>query len=163
MIETLLRRSATTLFGFLLATGAGAIFLPLAALLDPALREIGGKAAISGVFALVQNAERGVDPASGLEAVADLLWAATIAICVAPLAIVALIGEVAGQRGWLWHASGCGFVAAAGPWVARVAHASPRAHAATPLELRIAALFFLTGVLTGTVYWLIGVRRATAS
>jgi hypothetical protein len=156
LIGKVLRRAVTLVFGFLLATGVGAIFLPLAAILDPAVREIGAGA----VFALARNAGRGIDPALGFIALADWLWAAVIAVCVAPLAFVAVVGEAAGQRGWLWHAAGCGFLAAAAPWIARAAHGSPRAQDATPLELRIAALFFLTGVLTGTVYWLIAGRRA---
>lgn len=159
MTERLLRRSVTMAFGFLVAAGAGAAFLPVAALTDPALREVGAEAALGGVFAFVASARSGIDPTSGLVAFVEFFWAATIAVCVAPLAIVALIGEVAGQRGWLLHAAGCGFLAAAAPWIARVASASTRAYAATPLELRIAALFFLVGVLTGTVYWLIAARR----
>lgn len=155
-----MRRSVTMAFGFLLAAGAGAAFLPIAALLDPAVREVGAEAVLTGVFALVEGAEWGVDPTSGLVAFADLFFAATVAVCVAPLAVVALTGEAAGQRGWLWHAAGCGVLAAAAPWIARVAQASPRAHAATPLELRVAALFFLTGVLSGTIYWLIAARGA---
>ncbi|HMK88045.1 MAG TPA: hypothetical protein VK446_00215 [Methylocystis sp.] len=159
-MERLLRRGVAMAFGFVLAAGAGAALLPILTLLDPVLRDVGVEAAISAAFAFFDDVGDPEAAAAGFHAFADLLWAATLAVCVAPLALVALIGLAAHQRGWLWHAGGCGFLAAAAPWIARAAHASPRAHAATALELRLAALFFLTGVVTGTVYWLIAARGA---
>ena len=150
------------LFGFVLAAGAGAALLPIAALVDPAVRALSVDAVLSFLFDMFEDAG---NDAAGVDLLgfADLYRTLVIAICVAPLAAVALLGEIAGQRSWLWHAAGCGFLAAAAPWIARVAHASPRSHAASAMELRIAALLFLVGVATGTVYWLVAARRPSAS
>jgi len=161
--ESFLRRAVVMVFGFVLAAGAGAALLPIAALIDPAIRELSFEAALGFLFDLFQQGEGAIDPGVDLVSFADLFRTLVVAVCVAPLAAVALLGEIAGQRSWLWHAAGCGFLAAAAPWIARVAHHSPRAHAASPLELRIAALLFLVGVATGTVYWLIAARRPRAS
>jgi len=150
------------LFGFVLAAGVGAALLPIAALVDPAVRALSLDAALNFLFDLFEDAGNetaGVD----LLGFADLFRTLVLAVCVTPLAVVALLGEIAGQRSWLWHAAGCGFLAAAAPWIARAAHASPRAHAASSMELRIAALLFLVGVATGTVYWLVAARRPAAA
>ena len=73
----------------------------------------------------------------------------------APLALAALIGEIAGARSWSWYVGVTGFLAAASPWIARATRGLAQAHRPSPLEMRIAALFFLTGALTGWIYWLI--------
>ncbi len=164
-MERFLRRSAAMIFGFLVAVGIGAALTPIAALADPILREFGLNAALAGMFSIFADGGAAADPAAGVETLAALLWATTIAVCVAPLAVVALVGEVAGQRGWLWHAAGCGFLAAAAPWIARATHhvasrGHGLAHDATALEMRVATIFFLVGVVSGTVYWAIAARGA---
>ncbi len=138
--------------GFLVASCAGALFLPLAALFDTALRELGFDAAASGFFAALDDEG---DPTAGVAALGFVLWSILIAVCAVPLAVAALIGEIAGARKWVWYVGVSGFLAAASPWIARATRGLAQAHRASPLELRIAALFFLTGAMTGWIYWLI--------
>ena len=46
---------------------------------------------------------------------------------------------------------------------ARAARGLERAHSIDPIESRIALLFFLTGAVTGAVYWLIAGPRERAA
>ena len=154
----MLRRILVMGFGFLLAASCGALFLPIAALFDPTVREAGFEAAIGGLFAMLDATGRGGDPAAGLEALGLVFWAILIAVCVAPLALAALMGEIAGARSWSWYVGASGFLAAASPWIARGARAQASLHAPSQTELRVLGLFFLTGALTGFLYWLVAVR-----
>jgi hypothetical protein len=154
------RRFIVMTFGFTLAAGAGALFLPIAALFDPVTRDAGLGATMAGIFAMLGNLAEDAEPEAAIWALGFVFWAILIATCVAPLAAAALIGEIAGMRGWIWYAGASGFLAAASPWIARAAHGLERARSANALEGRFALLFFLTGVVTGGVYWLIAVRGA---
>ncbi len=159
MISSFLRRAAVMSSGFLVASCAGALFLPLAALFDTALRELGFDAAAASFLALFRAVVEVGDPDMGFAALGYIFSAVLIAVCVLPLALAALIGEAAGARGWLWYAGASGFLAAASPWIARGVAGLSSAHPARPLELRIAALFFLTGAVTGLVYWSIAAQK----
>lgn len=163
MIAKLLRRILVMIFAFLVAASAGALFLPLAALFDPLVREVGFEAAASGFFAVLDQAAREGDPASGVAALGAVFWVILIAVCVAPLAFAALLGELAAIRNWAWYVGVSGFLAAASPWIARATRGLARSAHASPLEIRIALLFFLTGASTGAIYWLIAVRHARDS
>jgi hypothetical protein len=163
LIEHLLRRIVVMSLAFIVAAGAGALFLPFAALLDPMVREVGLNAAASSFFAAFDDAMRDGDPTVGVAALGLIFWSILIAVCALPLAVAALIGEIAGARKWLWYVGVSGFLAAASPWIARATHGLARTHHASPLELRIAALFFVTGALTGWIYWLIAGRGRGAA
>lgn len=156
----MLRRLIVISFGFVVAAAAGSIFLGVGALFDAATREAGFAATMSGVFAAVDEALRDGAPEQAISALGFILWAIVIAACVAPLAVAALIGELAGVRAWTWYAGACAVLAAASPWIARAAKGLDRAGQASPMEGRIALLFFLTGTVTGTIYWLIAGRGA---
>jgi hypothetical protein len=69
-----------------------------------------------------------------------------------------LIGEIAGARSLVWYSGVSAALAGASPWIARAAMGLDRAREASPLELRIALLFFLTGAVAGAIYWLIAAR-----
>jgi len=155
LIANLLRRTVVMSFGFVVAASVGALFLPLAALFDPVVREVGLDAAASGFFAALDDAMQDGDPAVGVAVLGFVFWSILIAVCALPLAVSALIGEIAGVRSWVWYVAASGFLAAASPWIARATRGLAQAHRASPLELRIAALFFLTGAMTGWIYWLI--------
>jgi hypothetical protein len=156
----MLRRLVIMTFGFILAAGAGALFLPIAALFDPVTRDLGLEATIAGFFATLGNLAQDGEANAAIWALGFVFWAAMIATCVAPLAIASLIGEVAGVRAWAWYAGASGFLAAASPWIARAARGLERARSANALEGRFALLFFLTGTVTGSIYWFIAVRGA---
>lgn len=151
----MIRRILVMAFGFLLAVGAGAIFLLVSALLDPQTREAGFEAALSGLFAFVEDDMRDSGLNGPLATFGFIVWAIVIATCVAPLAVAALIGEIAGARSLLWYSAVSATLAGASPWIVRAAKGLDRAGDASPLETRIALLFFLTGALSGTIYWLI--------
>ena len=76
-----------------------------------------------------------------------------------PLVVVALVGEVARVGAGLWYLIGTGSLAAAMPFILR---ASLRTGALAPngTEQRFLLLFFLTGALGGSLYWLVAGRGA---
>jgi hypothetical protein len=158
----MLRRLAVMSFAFVIAAGCGAVFLAIAALFDPAVREAGFDATMAGLFAMLDEAFEEGAPRDAFSALGFVLWAIVMATCVAPLALAALIGELAGARAWAWYAGASAVLAAASPWIARAARGLERAHLVNELEGRVALLFFLTGAVTGTVYWLIAARDRRA-
>jgi hypothetical protein len=155
-----MRRIVVMAFGFVLAVGAGAIFLIVSALFDSATREAGFAAAMSGIFALIEEDASAGGLEDPLTTFGFIVWAIIIATCAAPLAVAALIGEIAGARSLLWYSGVSATLAGASPWIARAAKGLDRAREASPLEIRIALLFFLTGALTGVIYWLIAAPRS---
>lgn len=158
----MLRRIVVMSFGFIVAAGVGAIFLAVSALFDPATREAGFAVTMAGLFAIVRETFEGGAPEDALSAFGFVLWAIVIATCVAPLAVAVLIGEIAGARSWAWYAGVSGFLAAASPWIARASRGLERAQSVSEIEGRIALLFFLTGAVTGAIYWLIAAPSAPA-
>lgn len=162
----MLRRLLAATFAYAVATGCGAVFLAVAAFSDPATRSAGFDAAIAGIFAIIDAAFWGERPEAAATALANVLQAILVAVVIAPLAVAALVGEVARVRAWVWYAGASAFVAAASPWIARAAkglngqEGLERVRSVSALEGRIALLFFLTGTVTGTVYWLIAGRNA---
>ena len=97
----LLRRILVMGLGFVLAASCGALFLPIAALSDATVREAGFEAVIRGLFVMLDTARDG-DPAAGFEALGFVFWAILVAVCVAPLALAALVGDAAGPRPEPW-------------------------------------------------------------
>lgn len=151
----MLRRVIVMFVGFVLASGVGAIFLVVSALFDPATRELGFSATMAGFFAVIDEAMNGRAPDDAVAAFGFVVWAVVIATCVAPLAIAALIGEAAGVRSLVWYSGVSGVLAGASPWIARAAKGLERAQSVSAIEGRLALLFFLTGTVTGALYWLI--------
>jgi hypothetical protein len=89
------------------------------------------------------------------------LWTLTVTICVAPVLIVSLVGEVARATSVLFYVAGTGLLAAALPWSLHARHLEASSFQA--LGPRLSALFFLTGACAGLVYWLIAGRGAKPS
>lgn len=153
----MLRRLIVMTFGFVIAAGVGAVFLVVSALFDPATREAGLTPLIAGLFAIVDEAINEGDPERAFAALSFVVWAVIIATCAAPLAVAALVGEAAGARSFVWYSGVSGLLAGASPWIARAAKGLERAQHVSEAESRLALLFFLTGALTGAIYWLIAV------
>lgn len=149
------------LVGFVVAAAAGMIFLPIAALFDPTTREAAAALSMAGFFAAFDAVLDGA-PEDAIAAFGFLLWAVSVAVCVAPLAIAALLGEITRVTAYTWYAGVSALLAAASPWIARAAYRLDRAEHMSAVEGRFALLFFLTGTLTGSVYWLIAVRGRRA-
>ncbi|WP_457796195.1 hypothetical protein [Methylocystis sp. S23] len=160
----MLRRLIVMSFGYVIAAGVGAAFLFMSALFDPATREIGLTALVAGFFAVFDEAMNNGAPEETFAALSFVVWAAAIATCAAPLAVAALVGEAAGARSFVWYSGVSGLLAGASPWIARAAKGLERAQQVNEAESRLALLFFLTGALTGAIYWLIAApaRRTPA-
>ena len=148
-----------------IACGAAAaiIALPILSLTDPVTREAG---VILFIGSIISSFTVATGPEDVAGAMLMLMRVVTLAICIFPLALAALIGELGRLRGWLWYACCTGLVAAAMPWALRAGIASRRLTErapgpdATQAETRFMLLFFLTGIIAGTVYWLIAGRNA---
>ncbi len=150
-----MRRIAIMLTGFAIAVGVGSVFLVVASLFDSATRAAGFVATMNGIFLIVEEALGDGAPEDAFLALAAAARAVLVAVCVAPLAMVALIGEAAGARTLVWYSGGCGLLAAAAPWIARAARGLEVSRIGSPVEARFALLFFLTGVVSGAICWLI--------
>lgn len=151
----MLRRLIVMAFGFVIAAGVGAVFLVVSALFDPLTREVGLTSVVAGLFAIVGEALDQGDPEGAFAAFGFVVWAVIVATCAAPLAVAALLGEAAGARSLIWYSGVSGLLAGASPWIARAAKGLERAQHVNEAESRLALLFFLTGALTGAIYWLI--------
>lgn len=151
------RRALVILFALSVAIGTALIALTIAAGLDPELRRAGA-AFLNYVFYLLAQGDFDKTAALSAAALARFVWTAIVAVCVAPLVIVAAIGEAAGARSPLWYVGATGVLAATAPWAARAVFGSARVVSASPQELRFAAVFFLTGAVAGFAYWLLAGR-----
>lgn len=87
------------------------------------------------------------------------LWTALVVTCFVPVCLVAAIGEAARLRSVLWSAGGTGILAAAMPTLLRRLAELPAAGPVSADEGRITVLLFLTGVVAGTIYWLVAGAR----
>ena len=150
------------LAGLACGVAGGVIALPVLAVMDPVTREAGFAMFLTGVLALVDNA---IEPEDAATSLLLLLHGVTLAICVAPLGVAALLGELARVRSWFWYACCSGGLAASMPFLLRLwtgldrrMTASEPTTAAT--ESRFLLLFFFVGLIAGSIYWLIAGRNA---
>ncbi|MGH6812462.1 MAG: hypothetical protein ACREDM_08985 [Methylocella sp.] len=157
------RRATGVIFAMAVAIGAGLVFLPVATLADPVTRAAG--------FALIQFAVWTLADAEiadglnggGLAALIHLVWMAVVTICVVPVVAVASIGEVARVRALFWYGGATGLAAASAPWLIRAGLHLPQAAGYNFAELRFALVFFVAGLISGSVYWLLAGRDTGAS
>jgi hypothetical protein len=149
-----IRRAIIVLFGAAIGVAAGLAALPVAALLDPVTREAGFALAELAFFALTRVDLDGLS-APDAAGFIHFAWTAVIAICVMPLVFSVLLGEIAKIRSLSWYAGATGLIAAATPWLIRGAFHTPRVASASPEELQFALVFFLTGIVSGAVFWFV--------
>ncbi|MDJ1159752.1 hypothetical protein QNA08_16120 [Chelatococcus sp. SYSU_G07232] len=142
-------------FGLGLAVAAGLLFLIIGGMSEPAVAELVAGVSLAGLFAFLDEVAAG--RADAAAALLLGLWSLTIGVVVLPPLVVAVIGEIAGWRSYVWYGGATGVLTAAVPWVARGG-----AGAASAGELRITLVLFLTGVVAGFVYWLVAGRNAGA-
>jgi hypothetical protein len=155
-----LRRAVNVVFAAAIAIGAGLIFLPAAALIDPVTRT-GSLDLIQFAAAALADAEIAGDlDGSGLAAMVNFIWFTVMTICVLPIVAIALLGEIAKVRALAWYAGATGVAAASAPWLIRTALHLPRAAEYNLAELRFALVFFFAGLVSGSVYWLLAGRDA---
>ena len=155
--------------GLILAITVGFIFLLIGGLAEPAGRKV--LEGIGWIFLLAVRADamRGEPAASYLAFATKIIWGATLAIVVAPVLLAALIGEVARLRSFIWYVATPAALTAAIPWLARAARAAgsaairdaaTRSAATQADEARLALLLFLSGALSGFIYWAVAGRDA---
>ncbi|MFI5013816.1 MAG: hypothetical protein ACHQAY_15865 [Hyphomicrobiales bacterium] len=165
----LVRRLILVPTGLILAFAAGFIFLLIAGLAQPAGRRV--LEGIGWIFLLAvrSDAMQGDPPGSFLVLATKIIWGATLAVVVAPVLLTALVGEVARLRSFIWYVGASAVLTAAIPWLARGARAAGSAairEAATRSaetqadEARLALLLFLSGALSGFIYWAMAGRDA---
>jgi len=154
-----LGRAFLFLFGLLLAIPAGLVALAIGIAVEPAAQELIATLGIAGfeefIADLLDDGVRGTAPGGFFLR----LWAVSSALLVLPPTLVALIGEIAGTRSFVWYGFGCGALTAALPWLSR---ASERLAGTDALgaEARITALLFVAGAVAGLTYWLVAGRSA---
>jgi len=152
----LIARTIVIIAALAVAIAAGLVFLPVAALVDPVTRAAAAAFSVCRIFALLVASFSWVGPDRAAGAFVLALWTIAVTICVAPVVVVALIGEVAGIASGLWYVAATGLLAAGLPWIVRARHFGPAGAdaAAGAVEGRLALVFFLTGALSGFLYWL---------
>lgn len=91
------------------------------------------------------------------------LWTALVASCFVPVSLVAAIGEAVQLRCFLWIAAGTGCLTAAMPSLLRRLKHLPVGGAGSALEGRLTLLLFMTGLVAGTIYWLVAGARTGGS
>jgi hypothetical protein len=155
-----LRRLIGVVFAIGVAVGAGLVLLPLVAFVDPVTRSSGFALMQLAVAAIVDTDVVDNGDNFTLTELTRFMWMAVMAVCVVPLVTVALIGEVAKVRAFAWYSGATGLAAASAPWLVRAALRLPRAANYSSAELRFALIFFLTGLITGSIYWFLAGRRA---
>jgi hypothetical protein len=142
------------------ATASALVFFPIAALIDPVTRGAAADLAAAASFALLERALN--DPAAGdmLSTMLSVIRSVAAAICLLPILIVGLVGEAAKVGSWIWYSVATGAVAAAVPFIVRGKADGSVSPAAQNVEMRFAAILFLTGVVCGLIYWLVAGRTA---
>ena len=148
--------------GLLCAAAVAAVSIPVLAFFDPLVREA-MIWVVMGKLLTVFEATPGPPNAEAL--LMELVRASTLAICIAPVALAALIGELGRLRRWIWYACWSGLIAAAmpfdlHPWAEAERNAGAQEPDVMTLELRFMLLFFIVGMIAGTIYWLIAGRNA---
>jgi hypothetical protein len=154
-------RAFLFLFGLLLAIPAGLVALTIGIAVEPAAQELIAALGVAGfedfLFDLWDDGLTEGVPGGLL----IRLWALSAALLVLPPALVALVGEIAGTRSFVWYGFGCGALTAVLPWLSRGSERFTESDA-LGAEGRITALLFITGAVAGLTYWLVAGRSAGA-
>jgi hypothetical protein len=155
-----LRRLLIVLASGLLAGLGGTLFLVVALLVDGTMLRAGTSVAIVGVSSLLAAELQGMGAGHLVGLVVTLVWAVVVAVCFAPVFVAAALGEAARVRSFVWYGGAAGALAAAVPTLARAFGALPVRETASgaAVEGRATLVFFLTGVVAGSVYWLLAGR-----
>ena len=148
--------------GVICAAGVAAVSIPFLAFLDPLVREA-ILARLTGTLLTALGAAPVSPKAAAL--LMQLMHLSTLAICFAPVVLAAIIGELARLRSWFWYACCSGILAAAmpfdpHPWPEADHDAAAQEPTAFMLELRFMLLFFIVGLIAGTIYWVVAGRNA---
>ncbi len=146
-------------FGLLLAISAGLITLGVGIVVEPAARELVAALGIASVETFLSDLWQDRIPTFETGELLLKVWVISTTLLILPPTLVALIGEIAGLRSFVWYGFGTGALTAALPWLGRAGERWSDS-AALGTEGRITTLLFLTGAAAGLTYWLIAGRSA---
>ncbi len=152
-------RLTLTIVGLACASAAALLFLPFAVLVDPLVQSTTSHASADHWFEILENLFADDDPQEALTTFVQLIWSIGMLVCVVPVTITALIGSLARTRSFVFHAGLTGAFAAAMPWILRASRFADRGGQISSAEGHLTLILFLTGVVAGTIYWLIAGRR----
>jgi hypothetical protein len=157
----LIGRLFLLVLALIIAIPFGTITLAVGVAVEPAARELAGALGFATLWSILGDLAAGEAPDERAIALFTVFYTAVFAILVAPPALIAVVGEVLGWRAFLWYAVGTGAATAALPWAGRVRGGLSRlSEAALQAEGRITLVLFVTGAVTGCVYWLIAGQSA---
>lgn len=147
--------------GLAVAIPFGTVALAIGVALEPAAREIAGTLGFATLWSIFSDLAAGEPPDERAVALFTAFSTAVFALLVAPPALVAVIGEVLGWRAFLWYSVATGAATAALPWAGRARGGLSRfSDTALAAEGRLTLILFVTGAVTGVVYWLVAGRGA---
>ncbi len=143
-------------FALLLALPCGVLALTVGVLADPGLSGVAAVLGIAGITAFLDAASSGLPDAAALALASAVAWGLLVLVALPPT-LAALVGELCRLRRLAWYGGASGALTAALPWFVR-----PGSGAAATLmaEGRVTALLFVTGAISGLVYWMVAGRSA---
>jgi hypothetical protein len=157
----LIGRLLLLVLGPVIAIPFGFIAFSIGIALEPAARDLVGTLGFATLWSILGDLAAGDVPDERAIAILTAFSTAIFALLVAAPTFVALIGEVLGWRAFLWYAIATGAVTAALPWAGRARGGLARfSETALQAEGRITLILFVTGAVTGSVYWLVAGRSA---
>ena len=138
-------RLILTTVGLACASAAALLFLPFAVLVDPLVQSTASPAPADHWFGI-------------LATFVQLIWTIGMLVCVVPVTIAALVGGLTRTRSFVFFAGLTGTLAAAMPWILRASRFADRGGQISAAEGHLTLILFLTGVVAGTIYWVIAGR-----
>jgi hypothetical protein len=150
-----MRRLMVIVVGLAFAVTAGFLFLFVAGMMVPEARDLAFDLTRLSIFVTAASMAQSGAPDQVMGQFAFGLWLLTTAILVGPPVVAAIVGELGGWRSFAWYGGASGLIAAA---IAFLGHSSARLPNAA--ENKIMLLLFVTGAVSGLVYWAIAGRSA---
>jgi len=154
-----LGRALLFCFGLFLAISAGLITLGIGVVIDPAARELVAAFGIASIETFLSDLWQDRIPTFETGELLLKVWVLSTTLLILLPALVALIGEVAGLRSFVWYGLGTGALTAVLPWLGRDSERWSDGPA-LGAEARITVLLFLTGAAAGLTHWLVAGRSA---
>jgi hypothetical protein len=145
--------------GLFLAIPAGLLALAVGVVIEPAARELITALGLAGVETFLSDLWQDGVPTFETGELLFKVWVLSTTLLILPPALVALIGEIAGIRSFVWYGFATGGLTAVLPWLGRESERWAES-GAFGAEARITTLLFLTGAAAGLTYWLVAGRSA---
>jgi hypothetical protein len=150
-----MRRLFILLVGLVLAITAGTLFMAVAGLVVPATRELAADISLGPLLLSLMGMAHGDSPDRVWSMVALTFWVLAVAILVVPTLVTAVVGEFGRWRSFAYYGAVTGALATA---IAFLGH--PAGERPDGAEIKVMLLVFLTGAVSGLVYWAVAGRSA---